>query len=283
VLGQHRGTPDLLSIADWVDGYDQLLFNALERSALINAFVWDVTLKGADETKVRQWLTENAAAPPPGSVRAHNESETWAAVAPTLGASDTVELGRAIKNMGLGGFGWPEAWFADGDSANRATLSAQGAPTYAMLAARQRYVRAMFEAMLAFVVDRAVVAGQLPADVDRTISITTPALSSADTSSIATALPQVANAVTAAIDAELIDTRNARRLFLVVANQLGADIDEAEVEDAIADEKAKAEADAPDPAAQLDAILAMPRPPVPPEPVVPRGTDPLEAPDAGVA
>jgi hypothetical protein len=267
VLGQHRGTPDLLSIADWIDGYDQLLFNALERSGLVNAFVWDVTLKGADGAGVRKWLSENATAPPPGSVRAHNESEVWTANAPTLGNTDTVALGRAIKNMGLGGFGWPEAWFAEGDSTNRATLTAQGDPTYAMLAARQRYVSSMFAAMLDFVVERAVVAGQLPADVDRTITVSTPSLSAADTSAIATALPQVVNAVTAAIDAELIDRRNGRRMFLIVANQLGADIDEAEVVAAIEEEQAEDDAKAGDAAqAQLDALMAMP-PALPAEPV----------------
>ena len=113
-----------------------------QRSALQNAFVWDVTVSGADEAEIGRWLAAHGAAPRPGTVRAHNEKEAWGAVAPTLGAAEVETTSSLVKNLVLGGAGLPEAWFADGDAANRATLSGQMAPTYKMLAARQRTVRA---------------------------------------------------------------------------------------------------------------------------------------------
>ena len=73
-----RGTPDLLAIADWLDGYDQLLWNFIERSGLLNAFIWDVTLEGQDQTGVDGWMQRHGTAPRPGTVRAHNEKEKWA-------------------------------------------------------------------------------------------------------------------------------------------------------------------------------------------------------------
>lgn len=233
VLGQHRGTPFLLAIADYLDGYDQLLFNALERSSLINAFVYDVTIKGADDAAIAAWMVKHGAAPPPGSVRVHNDSEVWDALAPDLGNADTVALGRAIKNMGLGGAGVPEAWFAEGDSANRATLAAQGDPTYKMLSSLQRFVRAMFERCLVFRMQLAKAAGQLPEGADTTVTVNAPELSTQDTSKISGALQQLTNALVAARADGLIDTSSARRVFLSVVSQLGVDLTEADVTAAI--------------------------------------------------
>lgn len=241
-LGQSRGTPDLVAIADYVDGYDQLVFNALERSGLVNAFLFDVTLKGYDETKLNEWMGKHGTAPRPGSVRAHNDSEVWTVLTPNLGSADTVALGRMVKNMGLGGAGVPEAWFAEGDSVNRATLVAQGDPTFRMLKQRQDLCQNM--------VKRWVTIGMQAAQGKRlstakmpNISVNVPDISQKDLTGVSTALPQIANAIVAAIGEELIDRKSARRVFLQVVSQLGVELDENVVEKAIEDDKAKAEAE----------------------------------------
>lgn len=239
-VGAGRGTPDLLALADWIDGYDQLLWNVIDRSALQNAFVWDVTVSGADEAEIGRWLAAHGAAPRPGTVRAHNEKEAWAAVAPALGASEVETTSRLVKNLILGGAGLPEAWFADGDAANRATLVGQMAPTYKMLAARQRYVRYAFEDVLAWVVDTALAAGQLPTDVDPTVRVDMPEPSEADAAGIASALPELVPAIRGAMEGRLIDEANGRRLFLSVAGQLGVDLDPAAVEAALEEEVTQA-------------------------------------------
>jgi len=243
ILGQQRGTPDLLAIADYVDGYDQIVFNALERSGLVNAFLYDVTLKGFDEMKIATWVTQHGVAPRPGSVRAHNESETWEVLTPSLGSADTVALGREVKNMGLGGAGVPEAWFAQGDSVNRATLVAQGDPTYRMLKCRQDFVQAMFgrwmEVGLQHAMGKRLAIGKAPK-----IEVNVPDISQKDLTGVSQSLPLIANALVGAIGAELIDTKSARRVFIMVAGQLGVSLDEADVEKAIEEEKAEAEAEA---------------------------------------
>lgn len=238
VIGQHRGNPDLFAIADYVDGYDQLLFNALERTGLINAFVWDVTLDGADDPAIARWQQKYPAAPPPGSVRVHNEHEHWATAAPSLGSQDIIEIGRAVKNMGLGGAGLPEAWFAEGDSANRATLQAQGDPTYRMLQSRQRYVRSMFERIIGVLIQENL-GGRLSMKADTEFKITLPELDVTDTSMVSNALPQVTTALVAAIGESLIDRKSARSVFLGVATQLGIELDPQDVEDAINEQKAE--------------------------------------------
>lgn len=240
VTGQERGTPDLLAIADYVDGYDQLLFNALERSGLLNAFVWDVTLRGADQTVINDRARDLASPPPPGSVRVHNDSETWAAVSPQLGAGDLTAIGREVKNMGLGGAGVPEAWFANGDAANRATLAEQGDPTYRMLARRQLLVRRQWEKVFRFVAERAKAAGQLPANADTEVRVSMPDPSTKDTKGIAAALPGLTNALTAAVSEELISTESSRRVFLSITSLLGVELDPDEEAERIAEESAAA-------------------------------------------
>lgn len=249
--GQKRGLPDLFAIADYVDGYDQLLFNALERSGLINAFVFDVTLQGADETAVDEWLRDHGESPRPGSLRVHNEKEVWGAVTPDLGTQDVITIGRAVKNMGLGGAGLPEAWFAEGDSANRATLAAQGDPTYRMLQSRQRHVRTMVELMVGSMLQEQVGkrlresrtrAGVV---VPPQFKITMPDISAKDTSTLSAALPQVASAMATAIQEKWIDRASSRSVFLMMVNQLGLDLDAKVVADAIKsdEEEAKKVAD----------------------------------------
>ena len=277
ITGQHRGNPDLLALADWVDGYDQLLFNALERSGLINAFIYDVTLTGADDGAVDTWMQKHGTPPPPGTVRVHNEKETWQAVAPNLATGDVTEIGRAVKNMALGGAGLPEAWFAEGDSANRATLAAQGDPTYKMLKSRQQEVERMFERIIAVGIQEAT-GGRIPTDSDLDFQIVLPDLDATDTSEIATALPQVASAMTTAIAEELIDTKSARSLFLAVAAQLGVDLDPQEVEKQIEAEAAERKADEEARNAELAAMAATLGGPPAPAPAGPAQAGPQRPP-----
>lgn len=241
VTGQKRGTPDMLAIADYIDGYDQLLFNSLERSALINAFVWDVELTGATGKQIEDWKRENPAAPSPGSVRVHNEKEKWLAAAPNLNNADMVTLGRSIKNMALGGAGVPEAWFADGDSANRATLAEQGDPTYKFLATRQRTVRAMFEIVGRYVVERAIARGRIPSSTDTSFVVVMPDPSTRDTGKVTLALTQAIAALTAAEEAEWVSNETAMKVFAMIASKLGHEIDPT-----VEAEKIKAEQEAKD-------------------------------------
>lgn len=287
VTGQSRGTPDVLAIADFMDGYDQILFNQLERTGFLNAFVWDVELTGQDQAAVDEWLTKNSAPPRPGSVRAHNEKEKWEAVSPSLGSSEAETVGRQIKNMVLGGAGVPEAWFADGDSANRATLAEQGDPTYRMLQTRQRDVKEMFERILQVVVERAIEGGRLPSSLsaeERVVTVNMPDPSTKDTSKVAAAIVQLANGLMAAVDAQWISKKSARKVFLSIAGQLGVELDPtAEEEQIDAEQEEQAVADEGDDVlSSVDQFLAQGDEPVPadeelPDPNLTFGNDEEDA------
>lgn len=279
-----RGNPDLLALADWIDAHDQILFNALDRTGLQNAFVWDVLLMGADEGAINKWVDEHGTAPRPGSVRVHNDSEKWEAIAPQLGAAELETVARMVKNLVLGGHGLPEAWFAEGDSANRATLAEQGTPTYRMIVARQKLVKAMVEDLLAFVIEKAIEGGRLPKGINRTVNVNLPEPSADDLSEMVTSLPQLANSLMAAVGEKFISRQSSREVFLQMVGQLGIEFDpdneaekiEEEQEEIAAEKEANAKA-----AMAMGLTPAMPGAapiqPAQPKPPAPNGKQPAAA------
>ena len=135
--GGSRGRSDLLTAIDWLDGYERHLYGELDRAEALRAFVWDVTVTGAKPEEIAERAAK-VTAPAPGSVRVHNESENWAALAPELGGRDLGETSRLFRNHLLGGLAIPEHWFGGGGDVNRATAAEMGDPAFKTLKVRQR-------------------------------------------------------------------------------------------------------------------------------------------------
>ncbi|HWP85685.1 MAG TPA: hypothetical protein VNN17_10875, partial [Terriglobia bacterium] len=233
-----RGVSDLYAIADYLDGYDKMLFGMIDRVGFSNAFIWDVLLKGATQETVAQWLKEQRP-PRPGSLRVHNEQVEWKAVAPNLGASDFNEAARVIKNMNLAGAGFPEHWFAEGGNVNRATALEMGEPTLRTLLQRQGYVASMLRAVLDFVIDQAVAAGTLPETASRRYTVQMPEMSIRQFGQAAQAVAQVSTAVVELRKAGLIDRQTAQRMVERVALQLGVEMDLSDMARRLEEEKAE--------------------------------------------
>lgn len=160
VSNQPYGYSDLLQVADWLDQQDECLFALADREQWRNYFSWDVTLKGAAPDVVTRRAAEmRNKAPKRGTVNVHNEAEQWEMVYPSLDQAGSIETSRAIQNHVFGGLGFPEAWFGRGDETNRATLSAQGDPTWRTLEHDQDVIRDMILDFLYLVRDQAELAG----------------------------------------------------------------------------------------------------------------------------
>lgn len=256
-----RGRSDLRAPADWLDAYDQFLFGELERYNFLRAFVWDVTVAGADETKIRE-KAKQIKAPTPGSVRVHNETETWKAETPDLQAADTSNGARLFRNHVLGAASIPEHWFGGGGDVNLATAAEMGGPTYKMFSMRQREIRHMLEEVGRFVIRQALIAleGRDPdwTDPRLELQVVFPEMIPSDTTKYAAALSQVASACIAAMEAGIIGEEAAVNLLATIAGRLGYELDPAkELEAARARKKGQAEADgfqAPDLAAEPAAV-----------------------------
>ena len=228
-----RGRSDLFAQIDWLDAYEQFLFGQVERGNLLRSFIWDVTLKGATaeevEARARKIVT-----PRPASVRVHNDSEEWQALAPDLSANDSAEQARLFRNHILGGGTVPEHWYGGGGDVNRATALSMGEPTFKMFSARQASLRYILEEVGTYAIRRRLLARNKP-DLDPAapdpryvVKAEFPELAARDVAGHAAALAQVAVATAQAIDKGLLSEETAVRLIAIVAGRLGLDVDPVE-------------------------------------------------------
>lgn len=222
-----RGRSDLRAPADWVDGYDQFLFGEIERYNFLRAFVWDVTITGADDTKIKQKARE-IKPPTPGSVRVHNDSEKWQAVSPEIGAYESAAAGRLFRNHVLGGATIPEHWFGGGGDVNRATGDSMGEPTFKAFSMRQRFLKHMLESVGRYVIRQKLIAETGEPDwwdARLACEAVFPEMTARDTTKYAAALTQVVTAVNSAIDAGRMGDETGVALIAAVAGRLGVEID----------------------------------------------------------
>ena len=233
-----RGRPDLLASADWLDAYDDFLFGEVDRNRYLRAFVWDVTLKGANDDAVKQRARE-IAPPSPNSVRVHNDSETWNAVTPDIKSGDTSESARLLRNHVLGGATLPEHWYGGGGDVNRSTGESMGDPAFKMMSMRQRAIKYMLEQIARFAIRQWALKNQRSVDLgdgDFLPSAVFPEMIARDTTRYAAALQQVVAAAAMAVERGFISKKLALRMIAAVASQLGVEIDVDEaLDEAISD------------------------------------------------
>lgn len=225
--GARRGRSDLLSLIDWLDGYDALLFDQLDRGQLLDSFIWDVTLEGQTEEEIQAWLARNRSVRR-GQIRAHNERVKWEAVAPDVRAQDKDTLLRLLRGHMLGARSIPEHYYGLGGDVNLATAKEMGLPTVKRMTRRQKAVRFLMRDLGRFAVHQAIVAGALPADVDQAVEVQLPEISVRDTTAITQALTSLTVALSQAETQGWIRKETAGRLFALLAGQLGMELDPAE-------------------------------------------------------
>ncbi len=244
-----RGWPDLLHVADWLDNYDRLLWDMAERAALIRSFIWDVTLKGADQVQIDAWLRKNRTAPKAGSVRAHNESEEWRPEAPELGSSETAQEAEVLLEHIAGGMGLPKHWLSSAEDVNRATALEMGAPTVRRLAARQQYFLRCLSQIVRYVLEQAQAAGRIKTTEGlvevfedgepvlepdgspklvlpwQAVQLQAPEISPKDVAAAGQLFVNVANALSVAKVEGWLNDQAAREVLAVVLSQLGFEFD----------------------------------------------------------
>lgn len=237
VTGAVRGRPDLMPVIDWLDAYDQILFNFVDRTLLMNCFVWDVTLTNATDAQVLAWAQKHQQIPRPGTVNVHNENEKWEAVSPSIVRAEFEIQQKTLKSQILSFMGLPPHWFGE-EPPSRASQSGSGdSPAVVRLSSRQLLFVSFLRQILQFSVDQAVIAKDLdkpkkaagdkssPDSPARHIfSIAAPEMSGKDLSQSATSMMNVAQALVIGINASVIDVPEAQRIFSIIAGELGADI-----------------------------------------------------------
>ena len=224
-----RGRSDLIHLFDFVNAFEEGIFDELDRIKGIKAFIWDVTLTGADDADIKQFLQNNRA-PKSNSVRAHNEQVKWEAVAPSLNQSDNKAFFDLMKTYLAACANRPDSWLGSGGKAYQTEADLMGEPTFKDLGSRQRYVKYMLEYMLRFVLDQAMIHKTLrpPKDGKHVVTVNMPEMSTKDLKKIVDGLFTLAQSLMIAEGQGWISTDTASKLYANMASQSGIEIDAAE-------------------------------------------------------
>lgn len=164
-----RGMPFLTPVLDWLDSYDTVLSNLIDRTALGRYMVWDVTVAGG-QAEVDDFVGARGGlhVPPSGSVEVHNDSVTWKPQTVTTGAMEDTAANRSVLTNIASGTGLAKTWLAEPEDANRATSLTMAEPVRRRVGSIQKTWLAQQTELVRFVVDRAVAAKRLKATVDAT-------------------------------------------------------------------------------------------------------------------
>ena len=164
-----RGMPFLTPVLDWLDSYDTVLSNLIDRTALARYLVWDVTVQGG-QPEVNTFVADRGGlhVPPSGSVEVHNEGVKWEAKTVSTGAMEDAAANQSVLTNIASGAGLAKTWLAEPDGANRATSLTMAEPVRRRVGGVQKVWLQQIQELVRFAVDRAVEAKRIPAMVDAT-------------------------------------------------------------------------------------------------------------------
>ncbi len=213
VSNAKRGKSDLATLLPWLRRYKDWLIDRVRINKYKAAFMWDVTLTGADRKIIEQKMMAYSTPPEPGSILVHNESEVWAAVQPRIDATSVAEDGHAIKMMVAIGAGIPEHYLSEGGDVNRATAAEMDLPTLKRYQRRQDYLKIIFTTLLDRVITEAQSAGSLPRTIDTSYDIVFPSLTVEDSQAIGMAAYRMSQGLQTARSLGLVSAETASKLF----------------------------------------------------------------------
>lgn len=222
-----RGRSELLPIADWLDLFDQLVFQELERVKLLGTFVYDLSMKGADEAKILQKRNEFKR-PESGSTYVHNENETLSMVSPELHSEERVETAKMIATHVAGSVGFPLTWLGFSDS-NLATIQGQNDVLLKTPSAKQRQFGELIQEWLAFGVASAVEKNRvLYRNADLSFKVIMPEIAAKDLVRASATLTQVVAANDTALANKTMSRKAAVAIQAAMIGHLGIDLGSAD-------------------------------------------------------
>jgi hypothetical protein len=204
LLTDRRSTPFLSPILDWLDSYDTVLSNLIDRTALARYLVWDVTVEGG-QTDVDTFVQNRGGThvPRSGSVEVHNQAVKWEAKNVQTGAYEDTTAAKSVLTQVAGGSGLAKHWLAEPDQTNRATSMTMAEPVRRRVQGVQNTWLAYQTELVRFAIDQAVASHRLPATVDATDPKTGESFQRKAAQSVMVTGPEIA-AADAAITAQVL-------------------------------------------------------------------------------
>ncbi len=236
VTNSPRGRSELLTVADWIDTYENFLYDYAEKWSQMNVFVWDLMVKDAHEDEIKKKVNElNGASSNPGSIFGHNDSIELTAITPDLKSLDVQEGAKLLRNHILGGVGYPTHWYGGAEDVNKSSADEMMTPTMKILTEKQNY----FKYILSSIFDYQIFCarkynkteyGNIE-EKDIKYSIITPELSVKDLTKFGAVIKNVADGLVVAENNKWIDKESALESFSVVMSYLGKKVDVEEIKE----------------------------------------------------
>jgi hypothetical protein len=224
--GGSRGISELFSLADWIDVFDNMIFDFADRARFLNSFVWHYTVTGADEKKLAEFKKEVVKSPPrQGGVQVTNENVKIEASTPDLKGADMSEGSRMVKLYGMGGAGLPAWFFADPVDANRSTAQEMEGPTGKKLTEWQNNIKRALRGMVEFAIENAIAHGVLPEGTDTTWTLQAPDLSTKDLGAAATMIGSLIGSLMTLADRGWLREETAARGAYMALTQIGLEVE----------------------------------------------------------
>lgn len=225
-----RGISDLWVTADYVDGYETIMWDTMDRAAIVNAFVLWWKWNGLTDQQVEEKAAKMGLSVPKAGTTIHtNGAAELAFLSPSLVAAGTERFSDLILAVIATGAGVPDYWLNASVDPNRASAESMAVPVLRDMEELQRELADWIEFMARFVLDMAVLHGELAEDEERTVDVELPPLGDRQAAENAAALQQVAAAAATLVQEELLDRETAVRLVSIMIALFGIEADAAEM------------------------------------------------------
>jgi len=215
-----RGVPYINSILDWLDNYDSVLSDLMDRTRLARYAAWQVKVAGGPDA-VESYVKRRGGKtlPPSGSIEVTNESVEWVPLVVSSGSDEDTRTNGAILTNIASGAGLARTWLADPEDANRATSQTMAEPVRRRVGGVQKVWLAQMTEFCRLAVDRAVAAKRLPETVTvadprtgieselpaaMTVTVTGPEVAAADAQFTAQVLLNLSTGLNALVDGGLL-------------------------------------------------------------------------------
>lgn len=230
VTNSPRGRSELLTVADWIDTYENFLYDFAEKWSQLNTFLWDLSVKDATEDVIRDKVTQlNKASGNPGSIFGHNDNIVLTAITPDLRSLDVDVGSRIIRNHILGGVGLPSHWYGGAEDVNKSSADEMMTPTMKILTEKQNYFKYILSSIFNYQIycarkfDRTSYGSIKDDEIQYTII--TPELSTKDLGKFGAVIKNVADGLAVAEDRRWLDKTTSLEYFSLVMSFLGRKVD----------------------------------------------------------
>src|SRR5574337_816073 len=227
VTNSPRGRSELWTIADWLDEYEEYLYNYVRKWSQQNFVVWDLLIKSNDDKVISENIKKfQEAVSVSGSVFGHNESVEAKPQSPNLGASEADIGARLLRNHILGSKGYPSHWYGGGEDVNKASALEMQAPAYKMLSFKQCYFKYILQSLINYQIQSFATKDKVNySDSKYDYEIITPELAVKDLGSFGAVIKNVADGLSVAEDRQWIDKQSCMEYLTIALAYLGKGAD----------------------------------------------------------